>query len=95
MGAGRKAGSATTKTRAIADRAAEQGLTPLEVMLKAMRFHIERFDLTENTDDLGAAAVFAKDAAPYIHPRLQAVEHTGADGKAIETLHRVELVALK
>jgi hypothetical protein len=26
----------------------------------------------------------AKSAAPYIHPRLQAVEHTGRDGRPIK-----------
>ena len=32
----------------------------------------------------------AKDAAPYVHPRLNAVEHTGKDGKDLipETDHR-------
>ena len=39
-GAGRKAGAATTRTRAIADKAAETGILPLDVMLDNMRhFH--------------------------------------------------------
>jgi hypothetical protein len=36
-GAGRKAGSLTIKTRAIAEQAVAEGITPLEVMLRAMR----------------------------------------------------------
>ena len=45
-GAGRPAGSAQIKTREIADRAAEQGLLPLEVMLDNMRFyHSEAYRL--------------------------------------------------
>lgn len=86
-GAGRKKGSATKKTREIADRAAEQGITPLEVMLGAMR------DFWESGDKEKAAG-FAKDAAPYMHPRLTAVEHTGTDGGAIKTdsVWRVEFV---
>ena len=36
-GAGRKAGSATKRTREIADKAAENGITPLEFMLDVMR----------------------------------------------------------
>lgn len=77
QGAGRKRGSVTTKTREIAEKAMAEGMTPLEVMLKAMRQHAdaERWD---------QAAVVAKDAAPYIHPKLAAVEHTGRDGGAIE-----------
>jgi hypothetical protein len=72
-GAGRRPGSVTTKTREIADRAIQDGVTPLEVMLKAMREHYsaERWD---------QAAAVAKDAAPYMHPKLAAIEHTGADG---------------
>ncbi len=73
-GAGRKPGAATTKTREIADKAAGEGITPLEVLLKAMRFHMGRFDQLEDTGRLSAACMAAKDAAPYIHPRLSSVE---------------------
>jgi hypothetical protein len=69
-GAGRKPGSATKKTREIAERAAADGITPLEVMIQAMRSHYEANRLDE-------AASIAKDAAPYMHPRLQAIQHSG------------------
>lgn len=62
-GSGRKPGSATRKTREVADRAAEQGITPLQVMIEAMREHYDAGRLNE-------AAAIAKDAAPYMHPRL-------------------------
>ncbi|MET3409480.1 hypothetical protein [Methylobacterium sp. 1030] len=71
-GAGRKPGSATTKTREIAERAIAEGITPLEVMLTAMRHHADASRWDE-------AAGVAKDCAPYIHPRLAAVEHKGPD----------------
>lgn len=86
-GAGRKAGSATQKTREIADKAAAAGITPLEVMLEAM-------NAFRASGDLEKAASFAKDAAPYIHPKLAAIEHTGKDGGAIETVSRIELAPL-
>lgn len=75
-GAGRRAGSVTTKTREIADKAAAEGITPLEVMLQAMRQHHAQ-------NDLDAAAAIAKDAAPYMHPRLASIDqhHTGAIGQ--------------
>lgn len=73
-GAGRKRGAVTKKTQEIAAKAATEGITPLEVMVGAMREAWER-------NDKDAAARYAKDAAPYMHPRLQAVEHTGKDGK--------------
>lgn len=86
-GAGRKAGSATQKTREIADKAAAAGITPLEVMLEAMNSF-------RDNGDIEKAAGFAKDAAPYIHPKLQAIEHSGKDGDAIKTENKwlVELV---
>ena len=67
QGAGRKQGAATRRTRAIADQAAEHGVLPLDVMLEAMRTH-------HAAGDLDKAAVFAKDAAPYLHARLQSVD---------------------
>jgi hypothetical protein len=76
-GAGRKPGTANTKTREIADKAAAADITPLEVMLEAMHFY-------RTGGDIEKAAMFAKDAAPYIHAKLASVAHTGANGGAIE-----------
>jgi hypothetical protein len=87
-GAGRKVGSATAKTRAIADKAAASGITPLEVILEAMNSF-------RKGGDLEKAAGFAKDAAPYMHPRLAAIEHTGEGGGPIDHSLRVEFVAVK
>lgn len=41
-----------------------------------------------------AAQDAARDAAPYIHPKLASVQHTGDPEKPIAHHHRVELVAL-
>ena len=65
-GAGRTLGAATKKTRAIADQAAAEGITPLEVMLNAMRAALL-------DGDLPFAVSIARDAAPYCHPRLSAI----------------------
>lgn len=67
QGAGRKLGVATRNTRAFAEAAFHTGITPLQVMIEAMRKHYE-------AKDLDAAAAIAKDAAPYMHPRLSTVE---------------------
>ena len=64
-GAGRKPGSKTKKTALVAQRAAEAGITPLEYMLRVMRD--EGAALAERMDA-------AKASAPYVHPRLSAVE---------------------
>lgn len=87
-GAGRKRGTANRKTREIAERAYKEGLTPLEVMLKTMRF------LYASEDYIGAAAI-AKDAAPYVHPRLSAItqEISGKDGAPM-AIERIEIVVV-
>jgi hypothetical protein len=46
-------------------RVASTGRTPLEAMLEAMRFYYEKGNIDK-------AAAFAKDAAPYVHPRMAA-----------------------
>lgn len=80
-GAGRKPGSATAKTREIADKAASEGITPLEYMLQIMR---TEETATEDVREILAQRAMrfeaAKAAAPYIHPRLAAIEHTGEGG---------------
>lgn len=67
-GAGRKPGSANKRTREIADKAAEEGITPLEFMLNVMRD-------ANAADDVRFDA--AKAAAPYMHPRLSNIEAHG------------------
>jgi hypothetical protein len=74
-GSGRKLGSATVRTREIANKAAEQGVTPLEYLLEVMRDPAQ-----EPRDRLRAAS----DAAPYIHPKLQAITLTGAEDGPIQ-----------
>lgn len=69
-GAGRPRGAASKRTRKIADRESQNGLTPLEVMLTAMRAHADK-------KDWDAAASIAKDAAPYMHAKLASVQHQG------------------
>jgi hypothetical protein len=87
---GRKPGSLNKRTREIADRASKEGISPLEVMIEAMRDAYEKGGAI-------AAFAFAKDAAPYLHPRISAIEHSGPNGGAIEnkqTLDNDQLEAL-
>lgn len=73
-GAGRKEG---VPNKASAAREAEvkaSGLTPLDYMLTMLR--------DENAppaDRMWAA----EKAAPYVHPKLAAIEHTGKDGSPV------------
>lgn len=86
-GAGRKPGTKSSKTKEIADRLMASGVTPLEVMLMALRYHTDlvvaelaKGDVADKAvivAELGLASTYAKDAAPYMHPRLNAVDHSG------------------
>ena len=117
VGAGRRAGSLTERTRATAERALAEGKSPLEVMLDNMRHFqqvaldaesvLEGLTASEFTGKVTAetpeeqfkallaqvkktagfrqmAQECARDAASYMHPKLAAVEHTGANGGPIE-----------
>jgi len=70
---GRKKGTlnkATKKRRKLTEELLKGGKTPLDVMLSMMR--------EERTFDANLLAA-AVAAAPYVHPKLSAIEHTGAD----------------
>ena len=84
--AGRKAGAATKKTKEIADKAASEGITPLEFMLQIMR------DPGAEQRDRMAMAV---SAAPFVHARLSSVDAklTGADGGPVDMSLNVSFVA--
>lgn len=82
----RKTGVATSKTRKVASETSTAAVTPLEVILETMNSF-------RAAGELEKAAALAKAAAPYIHPKLTAVEHTGKDGGDIVTVTRIELVA--
>lgn len=73
---GRKKGTPNKATAQVAAEIAATGETPLEFMLKRMR--------DEAADPLMRFEA-AKAAAPYVHPKLAAIEHTGKDGGPIQT----------
>jgi hypothetical protein len=113
VGSGRTKGALTRRTRLIAEKAAEQGITPLEVMLANM-LHFYRLAesaekaLTELSADKVAdmkpdeafkyllaevkkaaglremAQECARDAGPYLHPRLASIEQTLKGGLTVQ-----------
>ena len=80
-GAGRKKGAAEVRTRRIANELARDGLTPLEVMVATMRELWQHAQSAatpaERLEGQRAACAVARDAAPYIHPRLAVVRGGG------------------
>lgn len=80
-GAGRKPGT-VTKKRNLAQAATEstikaltEGVTPLDILIGAMK---EAYD----KGGFMAAAPFAKEAAPYVHPKLSSIE------AKVDNIHR-------
>jgi hypothetical protein len=72
--AGRPKGAATTtRKRRIAERAAKEGITPLEYMLAVMR----------ESSDVRRRDEMAKAAAPYMHPKLAQVDVGNKDGQPL------------
>ena len=72
---GRKTSLPNKTIREVANDILRSGkVTPLEVMLEVMY-------ACRRKKDMAGALEAAKAAAPYIHPRLQAVEMSGRDGK--------------
>jgi hypothetical protein len=69
-GAGKPKGATAKRTLKAVEKALAIGITPLEVMLMAMKDALDR-------DDLKEASNFAKDAAPYCHAKLQATTVSG------------------
>ncbi len=76
MAAGKKTGGRQkgVPNKATAARAAEiaaSGLTPLDWMLSVLRDPAVDYDRRDK---------MAANAAPYVHPRLAAVDHSSKDG---------------
>ena len=87
MAVGKKTGGRQrgTPNRATAKREreiAKSGITPLEYMLKVMR---------DSKADAGRRDDMAKAAAPYVHPKLANMQHTGRNGGPIQTVDLTKL----
>ena len=97
---GRKKNSPNKATKERQERIAASGVTPLDVMIADMRLHYDLYqtaladqDIATAKAELKEARDAAKDAAPYTHPRLAAVEHMGKGGGPIEISDAKERLA--
>ena len=81
-GAGRKPGVPNKRTAEMVERAAADGIMPLDYMLRILR------DENATAD---ARMWAAEKAAPYLHPRLANVQIAGDDGGPVETRATVVL----
>lgn len=77
-GAGRPKGSANKRTIAAKEKIERSGLTPLEFMLRNMRRPYPRgASASEKTAHDVMRQQAARDAAPYVHAKLSAVQVSG------------------
>lgn len=73
-GAGRKAGARNKRTAELLQKAEAGGLMPLDFLLDVMR---------NESADIPLRMDAAKAAAPFVHPKLANIEHSGKDGGPI------------
>jgi hypothetical protein len=100
QGAGKPKGAhAKTKERlARAERAIEKaGVTPLEILLCAMQEDWKKAQDETLSEDLRKthrrqALETAKDAAPYVHPKLQPVDGSGNSALIVDASLTVKFV---
>lgn len=71
---GRQKGTPNRKTAEVVAAVEASGLTPLDFMLSVMR---------DEDEDMDRRLDMAKAAAPYIHPKLSAIEHAGKVGLTV------------
>ena len=90
---GRKRGTPNKRTALLQREVAESGLTPLEVMVKRMRWHSKEADLAVKRKDYADAERHMKEAeeaasraAPYLHAKLSAVEMGSKAGEPIKVV---------
>jgi hypothetical protein len=90
---GRKKGTPNKATAEVAKAVADSGMTPLQFMLDVMR--------GTPPPDADAAAIIAfttlrfeaaKAAAPYVHPKLSSIEHSGSISRPFEDQSDDQLV---
>lgn len=82
---GRQKGTPNRRTTERMQAIEAGGAMPLEIMLGAARtlWAKAHEGETVDLDMVERAGSMAKDAAPYVHPRLASVAHTGRDGGPI------------
>lgn len=74
------------KSNAVAFSISKDGdVLPLAVLVEAMRHHYYKFKADEkaNFKDMATAASYAKEAAPYFHPKLASTEIKGDPTKPL------------
>ena len=63
--------------------AADKGVDPVEMLLDLTKWAYEQFKETKSRENADMVRDYAKECAPYVRPKLSAVEASGPNGGAI------------
>lgn len=82
-GAGKPKGASTKRAEASMALAEAKGVDPVEMLLDLTKWAYEQFNETKTRENADMVRDYAKEAAPYVRPKLSAVEASGPDGGAL------------
>ena len=60
-----------------------KGVDPVEMLLDLTKWAYDQFTETKSRENADMVRDYAKEAAPYVRPKLSAVEASGPDGADI------------
>lgn len=64
--------------------AAEKGVDPVAMLLDLTKWAYDQFSENKTKENADMVKDYAKEAAPYVRPKLAAIEASGPDGGPIE-----------
>lgn len=99
-GAGRKKGSHNRASVERQERIASTGQTPLDVLIEVMRFCRANLAMAQQNKEgkdvqriwAMVTAKIAADAAPYVHPKLAAIQVSGDPDNPLVVVDKIERV---
>lgn len=89
---GPKKGSSIRRSQQAVAKAEELGVDPVEMLLSLTKWAFEQFNAKDEKgefvgrtkENADMVKDYAKEAAPYVRPKLAAIEASGPDGGPIE-----------
>jgi hypothetical protein len=82
-GAGKPKGASTRRAEQSMAMAEAKGVDPVEMLLDLTKWAFEQFTANQTRENADMVRDYAKEAAPYVRPKLSAVEASGPNGGAI------------
>jgi hypothetical protein len=68
--------------------AEEKGVDPVEMLLDLTKWAYEQFSADKSRENADMVRDYAKEAAPYVRPKLSSIEASGDGGGPIEHVFR-------